>query len=484
MRFQAALAGSGPAMGECADETISRDFIGFGRGLGGGPGASAGPGSLRHQLGRRGRAWRLLPGARRRHLQEVWARRDHRARRAEREQPHPVAGRQARLLHERQFAANLRRGRAQYSGRGGGGELPEGPAGADRASGRRQARRPEDAHFVRLQGRHGHLFSMAEGGLRLRRVEGETLHLQRAAVPRRQEFGDGRLRHLGALRDREAGAFQAGRVPAGRSRLQQLFDVDRDAARSGRQTARSGAALRRCLGDRLVSLPLRRCASRQCADQAAEPGNDRRPAGLFHRADEAGRHRRFRRYGEARHRRHDRRALAELLRQDGARRRGESRSRLQSAATRCNSSTRASASSCGPNDFARLGDRRAAQRRQDVRQRHGRARRLDARRARRRIRVAARSLRLRQVDGAAHRRRLERAERRHGRMAGRRRSNRFRVPGADADALGGRRRQCAAAAETRTGGRGKSAQRGDAGADRTSGSPMPQAPIRANCPAA
>ncbi len=59
---------------------------------------------------------------------------DHRPRRAEREQPHPAAGRQARLLHERQFAADLRRGREQHSHHRGGGELPEGPAGADRAS--------------------------------------------------------------------------------------------------------------------------------------------------------------------------------------------------------------------------------------------------------------------------------------------------------------------------------------------------------------
>ena len=35
-------------------------------------------------------------------------------------------------------------------------------------------------------------------------VESEALHLQRAAVPRRQEFGDAGLRHLRALRDREA----------------------------------------------------------------------------------------------------------------------------------------------------------------------------------------------------------------------------------------------------------------------------------------
>ena len=61
--------------------------------------------SLRHQLGGGGRARRFLSGARRRHLQEVRARRHHRARRAEREQPHPAAGRQDRLLPDRQHAA-------------------------------------------------------------------------------------------------------------------------------------------------------------------------------------------------------------------------------------------------------------------------------------------------------------------------------------------------------------------------------------------
>ena len=59
-------------------------------------------------------------------------------------------------------------------------------------------------HAVRLQGRHGQLFPVAEGRLRFRRIESEALHLQSAAVPRRQEFGDAGLRHLRALRDRDA----------------------------------------------------------------------------------------------------------------------------------------------------------------------------------------------------------------------------------------------------------------------------------------
>ena len=72
----------------------------------------------------------------------------------------------------------------------------------------------------------------------------------------------------------------------------------------------------------------RRQQRRQCADQEAEPGNDRRSARLFGRQDEAIRHRRFRRRLDARHRRHDRRAHEGLLRRDGARRRRQAERRL------------------------------------------------------------------------------------------------------------------------------------------------------------
>ncbi len=50
---------------------------------------------------------------------------------------------------------------------------------------------------------------------------------------------------------------------------------------------------------------------------------------------------------QQRHRRHDRRAGRELLRQDGAGRRGEARYRLTASPIRCASSTRVSASICG-----------------------------------------------------------------------------------------------------------------------------------------
>ena len=64
------------------------------------PRRDARQGLVRHQLGRRGRAWRLLPGGRRRHLQEIRPRRHHRAGRPERQQPHAADRRQDRFLHE------------------------------------------------------------------------------------------------------------------------------------------------------------------------------------------------------------------------------------------------------------------------------------------------------------------------------------------------------------------------------------------------
>ena len=140
---------------------------------------------------------------------------------------------------------------------------------------------------------------------------------------------------------------QAEDLPARRSGLLDLFDPDRDAARSGREEARSRATLRRCLGDRLGQLHLRRQQGRECADQEAESGNDRRADRLFDREDEGIRHRRFRRLAQARHRRDDRCARQGFLRQDGAGGRGEAGRSITRRPIRCNSSTRASASICG-----------------------------------------------------------------------------------------------------------------------------------------
>ncbi len=56
-----------------------------------------------------------------------------------------------------------------------------------------------------LQGGRRLLLPMDEARLRLPRAAGEALHLQPAAVPRRQAHRDAGLRHLGALRHRDAG---------------------------------------------------------------------------------------------------------------------------------------------------------------------------------------------------------------------------------------------------------------------------------------
>ena len=64
------------------------------------------------------------------------------------------------------------------------------------------------------------------------------------------------------------------------------------------------------------------------AIKKAEPGDERRASRLLGRQDEGIRHRRFRRRARARRRRHDRCAHAGLLRQDGARGRGQGRPRL------------------------------------------------------------------------------------------------------------------------------------------------------------
>ncbi len=171
----------------------------------------------------------------------------------------------------------------------------------------------------------------------------------------------------------------------------------------------------------------------QCADQEAEPGNDRRSVGLFGGQDEEIRHRRFRRRRDARRRRHDRRAHEGFFRRDGARRRRQAGPRLPQRPTRCNSSTRKSGSICGRSRNAdAAGDRRripiplVALRGVGKTFPNGTrgARGSRSRRARRRIRVAARPVGLRQIDRAADHRRPERAERRRRRMADRRQRGR------------------------------------------------------------
>ena len=98
-----------------------------------------GQGEVRHQLARRGRAWRLLPGRRRRHLREIRPRCRDRAGRAAGRQRHPARLRQARLLHGLKPDRGVRRGEAERSDGRGRRALPERPADGDVAS-RRRAR--------------------------------------------------------------------------------------------------------------------------------------------------------------------------------------------------------------------------------------------------------------------------------------------------------------------------------------------------------
>src|SRR6185436_11609514 len=90
-----------------------------------------------------------------------------------------------------------------------------------------------------------------------------------------------------------------------------------------------GAALCRCLDDRLDELSLRRQRRRQCPHQARQSGDDRRADRLLDRQNEGIRHRRLRRRDQRRRRRHDRRADEGVLRQDGGGRCGQGRPRLQ-----------------------------------------------------------------------------------------------------------------------------------------------------------
>jgi hypothetical protein len=288
-------------------------------------GAAARQGLARHQLGGGGRARRLLPGARRRDLSAPWARRDHRTGRAAGEQPHPAAGRSARLLHERVESREPRRGRARRADACGRRAVPEGPAVDHRPSraGDRDVHRLEAGADLHLDRRAGDLFPMDEGRVRLQRRAGETLSLQPAAIPRRQAQRHAGLSDVGAVRGRKAGGLHAEDLPARGSGLQQLLDPHRNAPRPRREETRPGAALRRRLDHRLGQLSQWRQQHGECVDQAAEPGNDGRADRLLDRQDEGIRHRRIGRRDDARHRRDNRYTDAKLLRQDGARRRGQ-----------------------------------------------------------------------------------------------------------------------------------------------------------------
>ena len=85
---------------------------------------------------------------------------------------------------------------------------------------------------------------------------GQTLHVQSAAIPGGQKERDAGLCDLGAVRHREGRALQAQSLSPRRPGLFHLFDVDRDAARSGRQKSRlwcSGSSMPRSSAGTITS---------------------------------------------------------------------------------------------------------------------------------------------------------------------------------------------------------------------------------------
>ena len=270
---------------------------------------------LRHQLEGGAGARRLLSSSRDRHLPEIRPRGDHPTGRAA-GQPRPTTGRrQDRLQHGQQHVRGLQlRPERRADGRGCG-DLPEGPADPDGASGPglRDARRPQGPPDPDLAGRAHDLLGMAEGGLRLHRRPDPPLHLQPGAVPGRPERDPAGLPDLRAVRGRARGRLHAQGLPARRCRLRHLLDHDRDQLEAGQGPSGPGATLRQRLDRRLVQLPVRRSSARQRADQGRQSRHDRRPDRVFDRQAQGVRHRRFARSAHARDRRHDRPALAELL---------------------------------------------------------------------------------------------------------------------------------------------------------------------------
>ena len=172
------------------------------------PGArpDARQGLVRHQLGRRGRAWRLLSGGRGRHLQEIRPRRDHRAGRPAGEQPLLLLVGQDRFLHERATRCRAStRWRENIPTVVVAAAFQKEPQvllahpgqGFDKFEDLKKA-----TLFISSEGLQTYL-QMDAGRVRLRAREGEALHLQSRAVPGRQEERDAGLCDVRAVRGRE-----------------------------------------------------------------------------------------------------------------------------------------------------------------------------------------------------------------------------------------------------------------------------------------
>ena len=128
--------------------------------------------------------------------------------------------------------------------------------------------------------------------------------------------------------------------------LQRLPDHDRDLAQDGVGEEGAGAALRRRLARGLGAVSQGRAGHRggQCADQAGQPGADRRPHRLCHQGIERARHRDVGRSAQGRRRRHERPSAGRVSTTRWSRSTCCPRGSTSAAPIRWNSSTRASAS--------------------------------------------------------------------------------------------------------------------------------------------
>ena len=168
------------------------------------------------------------------------------------------------------------------------------------------------------QRRPADLLAVAEAGLRLHGRPGEALHLQPGAVPGRQELGPAGLRHLRAVRDRAAGRLQAGgaddgRLPATtptrpRSRPRRSWSTRTPTWCSASSTPRSRAGTTISTATTTPANALIKADNPEMTDeQIAFSIDAMKKYGIVDSGDAQD-------HG---HRRHDRRALGELLHQVG-----------------------------------------------------------------------------------------------------------------------------------------------------------------------
>ena len=217
------------------------------------------------------------------------------------QQRHPARRRQDRLLHGRQHDRGLRRGRAERADRRRRRRFPERPADGDVASGRR----PRQIHRSRQRRRSSSprrraVLPLDGLGLRLQGRQREALYVQSAPfIADKTSVQQGYVTSEPYAVEKQGG-FKPNVFLFADHGFSTYATTIETRARDRRQEARPRAALRRCFGDRLVPLSLRRQHEGQRADQERQSGHDRRADRLLDRQDEGIRHRRFRRHARAR----------------------------------------------------------------------------------------------------------------------------------------------------------------------------------------